>query len=282
MTMKMEMTHYNESWSHEYVKEVCQFLSDYATAMLSAGATTSRIERCVARISRKYMVEVDMSILPTRILLTVWDSEHSHNYSQVGKTHSNGINLNTTTQLSLLSHKIEDWIPSAECKDMEEGLLSNVKESAGELKKILDIPRINKHIVIFLTAVANLSFCRLFNGDYIAMGIVFANTAVGFYYKNLLLSWHINQHIVTIIASIISALIGSSGFIFGISNTPNIALATSVLWLVPGIRFINAMSDILRGHYLVAHSRLTDALITTICLSVGLCLALIIFQIEWR
>ena len=165
---------------------------------------------------------------------------------------------------------------------MEEGLLSNVKESAGELKKILDVPRINKHIVIFLTAVANLSFCRLFNGDYIAMGIVFANTAVGFYYKNLLLSWHINQHIVTIIASIISALIGSSGFIFGISSTPNIALATSVLWLVPGIRFINAMSDILRGHYLVAHSRLTDALITTICLSVGLCLALIIFQIEWR
>ncbi len=81
---------------HERIKRVCQFIEEYATAMLSAGATTSRIERCVERISRRYNVVAELSLLPSRILLTVWDLSHCHNYSLVGYTHKNGIDLQIT------------------------------------------------------------------------------------------------------------------------------------------------------------------------------------------
>lgn len=86
---------------------------------------------------------------------------------------------------------------------------------------------------------------------------------------------------MVIISSLISALIGTSGFVLGVSATPEIALGTSVLWLVPGIRYINSISDMLRGHYLVAQSRIAEALIITICLSLGLCMALLIANIRW-
>ena len=39
---------------HTRIKNVCKFIEEYATAMLSAGATTSRIEHCVERISKRY------------------------------------------------------------------------------------------------------------------------------------------------------------------------------------------------------------------------------------
>jgi len=252
---------------HNHLKEVAQFTASFATAMLSAGATTSRIERCVGRIAKGYGVDSVLSILPTRVLITVWDKEHEHNYSFVGETHSDGINLNTSTLLSNLSHLIEYNLPLD---------IANEK-----LNQALSRPRINPWIVIGLTSLANLSFCQLFGGDLVAMGIVFVATAVGFIYKNRFMGWKWDGKLVVLLSSLISALIGTSGFIFGISNTPEIALGTSVLWLVPGIRFINAVSDMLRGHYMVAQSRMAESVIVTICLSIGLCLALLISNIKW-
>lgn len=250
---------------HTRIKNVCKFIEEYATAMLSAGATTSRIEHCVERISKRYDIISDLSLLPSRILLTVWDTSHRHNYSLVGHTHKNGINLQTVTELSRLSF-----------------LDIPLETACEQMKLIISMPRLNKWIVILLTALANLSFCRLFDGDWYAMGVVFAATVIGNVYKNYMLEWHWDIRFTTIVAAYISAIVGSSCFIFGFGNTPQTALGTSVLWLIPGIRFINAICDMTNGHYVVSQSRMTDAVITTICLSLGLCLALLTLNIQWK
>lgn len=250
---------------HERIKHVCQFIEEYATAMLSAGATTSRIERCVERISRRYNVVAELSLLPSRILLTVWDLSHCHNYSLVGYTHKNGINLQTVTSLSRLSF---DNVP--------------VENACEQMRAIVSCPRLDKRIVMLLTALANLSFCRFFGGDMYAMVVVFVATFVGNAYKNYMTEWHWDVRFATIVSSYISAMVGSSCFIAGLGSTPETALGASVLWLVPGIRFINAVSDMANGHYVVSQSRLTDAVITTICLSLGLCLALVTLDIQWK
>ena len=264
------MTTMTEQHVHTRLKHTCGFLADYATAMLSAGATNSRIDRCVRRIAGGCGVDVDLSILPTRVLLAVWDKEHSHSYCQVGKTQTGGVNLNTVSRLSRLSHAVAG----------SDGM--SVDEARQAMDRILCQPRIGKWVVIVLTSVANLSFCELFGGDWLAMSVVFAATFAGYTLKEALLSWHWDTRIVTIVSSTVSAILGASCLLFGIGTTPEVALATSVLWLVPGIRFINAMSDLLKGHHLCAASRLTDALVTTICLSLGLCIALLLVNIEWK
>ena len=250
---------------HTRIKNVCRFIEQYDTAMLSAGATTSRIERCVDRISKRYNVVSYLSLLPSRILLTVWDPSHDHNYSLVGHTHKNGINLQTVTSLSRLSF---DDIP--------------LDDALKQMETIIARPRLNKWAVMLLTALANLSFCRLFNGDWYAMGVVFAATLIGNVYKNYMIERHWDIRFTTIVAAYISAIVGSSCFIFDFGSTPETALGTSILWLVPGIRFINAISDMTNGHYVVSQSRMADAAITTICLSLGLCLALLTLDIQWK
>ena len=268
MTMMTNITTEQKSLpadEHTRLKHICRFIEGYATAMLSAGATTSRIEHCVERISRRYGVISDLSLLPSRIMLTVWDTNHSHNYSLVGHTHKNGINLQTVTSLSRLSF-----------------LDIPLETACEQLKTIISTPRMNKWTVILLTALANLSFCRLFDGDWYAMGVVFAATVIGNVYKNYMVEKHWDIRFTTIVAAYISAIVGSSCFIFGFGSTPQTALGTSVLWLVPGIRFINAICDMTNGHYVVSQSRMTDAVITTICLSSGLCLALLTLNIQWK
>ena len=74
---------------------------------------------------------------------------------------------------------------------------------------------------------------------------------------------------------------GSRKFIFHIGNTPDIAVGTSILYLIPGVPYINVVSDMLDHHYLCAFSRFIDACILTACLSLGLCFGMLILKIEW-
>lgn len=60
------------------------------------------------------------------------------------------------------------------------------------------------------------------------------------------------------------------------------ALGTSVLFLVPGIPYINSLTDILTGHSLNGVSRLIEAVVTTVCLSLGLCTAMVLAQISYQ
>ena len=53
-------------------------------------------------------------------------------------------------------------------------------------------------------------------------------------------------------------------------------MATSVLYLVPGVPLINGIIDIIEGHVLAGVSRLINALLLIVCLSLGLLCAMLL------
>lgn len=255
--------------THKHLKELCRFLSEYAAKLLSSGTTTIRTEKNVVRIAESYGALADFAVLPNEIMLTLWDGKREHSYTVNCKISETSLNFDTITRLSALSWKISDNNLSLD-------------EAWKEYENILRVPRLPFPLVTFLVGCANASFCRLFNGDWIAMAIVFVATVCGFYLKHeMIIKQGLNVQFSIIASSCLSAIISCSGYVFGWSGTPDIALATSVLWLVPGIPFINAMSDLIYGHYVCCLSRFIQAIITTISLSLGLCLALMIMQINY-
>lgn len=253
---------------HEYLKQFCVMATEYASAMLESGAISSTIEDCVHRIARAFGIKADVSILPKRVLIALWTMDNEHSYNNVGRTIRHGINLDSVLRLTSLAYSIEK----------EPKTIDQLKT---EIESIRQQPRINPHIVLILTAIANASFCRLFGGDFVAMLIVLVATLCGFYMKQKMLSAQWDGRLATLISAMVAAIMGSAGIIFGWSHTPDTALATSVLFLVPGIPFLNSMGDMLSGHHLCAVSRLTEAVITTACLSLGLCIALLLTRIGW-
>ena len=61
-------------------------------------------------------------------------------------------------------------------------------------------------------------------------------------------------------------------------TTSEVAIATSVLYLIPGVPLINGVIDIVEGHVLNGIARLTSALMLIVCIAVGLSCTLMIVK----
>ncbi len=250
------------------LKEKSIFLRDYCLALYTSGATTMRIEKCMSRISKKWGTNADFSILPTCLVLTLWDQDRKESYNIIGKVGGENLNFATITRLGALSWRIVD-----------EGL--DVETARAEYESIVKMPSMNPWLIATLTSFANAAFCELFGGDWPSIAIVFVATFLGFVLKQRLPAEGVDFRLCIIASGCLSAIICCSGFVFGIGNTPEIALATSVLYLVPGIPFCNSVSDLIAGHYVCAMSRFIHAMIITVCLSLGLSMAFFILNLKF-
>lgn len=259
---------YDAETCHVTVKEACVFLSEYAASLLGCGATCIRIEKNVRRMAETIGVDYSMMIMPTAVQMTVWDKEHMHSYSNIQKIRKAGTSFSINTAMSRLSWELHDG-------------KVDFQEAHKRMEEILDTPAENRWLVLLLASLANASFCRLFGGDFISMGIVFIATLAGFRLRQIMLEDRIDIRIVFICASFVSSVIASAGYVFNIGTTPEIALGTSVLYLVPGVPYLNSMSDLLDGHYISFLNRFLDAMVLTACLSAGLCGGFLVMNLKW-
>ena len=92
-------------------------------------------------------------------------------------------------------------------------------------------------------SIGNSALCQLWGGDALLMPLIFLGTGVGAVVFNL--------------------------------NT-DIALSTSVLWLIPGVPLLNSIIDLFEGHILAGFSRLIKAVELILSISFGLLIAIII------
>ncbi len=242
-------------------KEVCQFLADYAVALLGSAATCIRLERNVNRIAAAYGRKVEIYIMPRHIHMTVWQPGGDDMFTSISSVTGAPISFTLNTKLSHLSwHIADDGLPLSVARHRFEHILHSEKETPW--------------LTLTLASLANASFCGIFGGDPIAMLIVLVATAIGFRLKQMMGGCHVDGRVIFLVCAFVSTIIGCSGYILTPDGTPAIAVGTSVLYLVPGIPFLNSFSDLLYRHYICAFSRFTDAVILTACLSLGLCLGM--------
>lgn len=266
MTTRTCKTGYSPSC--DYVRKIAAFLADYAALLSGCGATCIRIDKNTRRMATAFGVELDIFIMPTNVNVSVWRKGLCDRETAIRKTFACGISFNINAKLSRLSWEVADnhldFTTAAERFDI-----------------ICRTAPTGKHEVLILTSLANASFCRLFGGDVVAMLIVFVSTLAGYRLKQIMLEEKCDMRLTFLCASFFSAALSAGGHIFNIGSTPEIALGTSVLYLIPGVPYINAVSDMIYRHYLCAFSRFMDALVLTTCLSAGLCAGMLILGLRW-
>lgn len=243
--------------------EIAAFLADYASLLSGCGATCIRTEKNTRRLAEAFGVEFDIAIMPAHVYVAVWrDGDRADSRTAMRRTADRGINFNINARLSRLSWEVADnHIDFATAVDRF--------ESIGKTRPT------GRREVLLLTSLANASFCRLFGGDLMSMLIVFLSTLAGYRLKQIMLEDKRDVRLTFVCASFFSAALSAGGHIFDLGATPEIAVSTSVLYLIPGVPYINAVSDMIYRHYLCAFSRFLDAAILTACLSVGLCAGLL-------
>ena len=238
--------------------QLCVFLGRYCATLLGAGATCIRLTKNAQRIARAFGKHVEITIMPRHVHVSVLEDGDTEIVTSIESVPAAPISFNINTRLSLLSWQVhDDWL--------------SFDEAQGRFNEIVSTDTQSRWLVLVLASAANASFCRLFGGDPIAMAIVFLATMAGYYLKQEMLAKHIDTRVTFAVCSFLSAVIAAADGLFGLGTTPQIALGTSVLYLVPGIPFLNSFSDMLYRHYICAFSRFVDAIILTCCLSAGLC-----------
>lgn len=242
-------------------KEVCLFLAEYAVRLLGSAATCIRLERNINRMAASFGKKVDFTIMPRHIHMTVWQPDGDDIFTTITSVKPSPISFSLNTHLSQLSwHVADDHLTL----DVATKRFNHIIASDSE----------TPWMTLLLASLANASFCGIFDGDSIAMLIVGVATAIGFRLKQIMVRMHVDGRVIFFVCALISTVIGSSAFFLTPNGTPSIAVGTSVLYLVPGIPFINSFSDLLYRHYICAFSRFLDAVVLTVCLSLGLCLGM--------
>ena len=248
---------------NEELKEIAKFVADYATCLMGSGVHTSRVVRNSKRIGESLGVLIRITTLHKSLILTVYNAHDDNAYTEVVDIPELPISFAYNAELSSLSWKAYDKrLP-----------LEVLRE---EYRQIKAKPNMSPQVVLLLAGLANASFCRLFGGDWSAVGIVFIATLAGFFVRQQMQRRHINHFIVFTTSTFVASMCASATLLF--HTTAEIAIATSVLFLIPGVPLINGVIDIVEGYALTGSSRLMHAFLLIICIAVGLSLPLLLFK----
>lgn len=247
-------------------RETSDFISSYMTSLLGAGVHTSRVIRNSKRLGEALGVSVNISTFQKAAIITVSREGEDPAFvsTKVVEIPAYPVSFEWNADLSALSWAAYDRKYSLE-------------QAENEFRRIISKPRMNPLFVMLMTGLANASFCRLFGGNVWAMLIVFTSTLLGFYTRQHLTLKNVNHYVIFIVSSFVASLCASTSLSLGIESA-EIALATSVLYLVPGVPLINGVLDVADGHVLIGFSRLVNAFLLIVCIATGLSMTLMLVK----
>lgn len=146
--------------------------------------------------------------------------------------------------------------------------------------QVITQKRMSRWTVLFLVACANAAFCGIFRGDIFAIGLVFFATLIGFFVRQEMMKRHVKHLVIWTFSAFVASLLAGMGYVFHLGSTPEIALASSVLYLIPGVPLINSILDIIEGHILTGMARLVNASTLIVCIAIGLFSTMLILGLE--
>jgi len=242
------------------IKEKTIFLADYAARLMAVGCQSTRVLSNAAIIAEAFGLKMNMILFSRSLSLTLHDEEMQA-YTYVKHVPGESVNFRLNSDLCALA-----W------QALDEHL--TLEEVRRRYEVVISRPRSSRWTTFLVAALANACLCRIFGGNLCSMLIVLAATFAGVLIRHELLKRHLNPLGVFLICACASSLIASTDFLFIHGGTEDVTLATSILYLMPGIVLINGVMDLIDHHTLNGIARLTHAMILVLSISMGLMVTL--------
>ena len=249
----------------EHQRAVTRACVQAALLLLQHGAESTVVVQMAQRLGVALGVEsVECALTANAIVLTTLSDEHC--ITTTRKNSDKGINMQMVTDVQRIviavEHKLYD--------------LEMAQQKLNRLKP-LKYPPI---LVVGMIGLSCASFAHLSGGDWVICVITFFASAVGMFVRQALSKRHYNPLIVFAMTSFVVSLISGLSLKYQWGNDPQVALASSVLLLVPGFPLINSLADILKGYINMGIGRWTVATILTFGACLGIVFALSMMNIS--
>ena len=235
------------------------------TYMLASGAHCGRLNSNIGRLASTWNFEIHMSPTFKGLLVTVKDLDNPDNTItryQTSPPHS--VHLAVLTQVSHLSWKVQE----------EKLPISYVEK---EFDIIKNKSSYNDFVVAFAVGLSCAGLCLFSLGDQINALVAFAAAFIGSLVRVFFSRKEFNTMICVSIAAFVTTLITGLGQLYGIGSHPEAAMATAVLYLIPGVPLINCVIDLIEGYLSSAMNRALFGGFMLLCIAAGmtLCITLI-------
>lgn len=135
-------------------------------------------------------------------------------------------------------------------------------------------------LVCLFVGVSCAAFAYLNGGSWSITAVTLTAGMVAMLTRIYLAKHHFNPFIAVIVTAFIASLIGATTYYFDIGNNADIAVASSVLLLVPSFPLINSLSDILKGYVNIGIGRAVFTYMLTFSAGVGIVMALVLLRIQ--
>jgi len=236
-------------------RAISRLVAQAGQMLLAHGAESTLVGDIMRRMGRASGAdEVEVSLSASSIVVTTFIDNRCMTTTR--RSPDRGINMRVVTQIQRI------------CIMMEKGVL-NYSFAQERLNKI-NPERYNRWLVVVMIGLSCSAFSRLSGGDWAIFGVAFVASSVGMVIRQEIGHRHFNPLLNFAVTAFFTTLISAQAAVFDIGNQPFIAMASSVLMLVPGFPLINSVADMVKGYINMGIARFVmgSLLILATCLGI--------------
>lgn len=229
-------------------------------SMLESGAEISIVESSLCNMVQSFGCEkVNLSVLPKTISMTLVSGNEFR--TKMIHIESFSPDMQKLSELYRITKRVSSQ--------------SDPTDVLQETKKLLTHnQQFNASEKIFAAAFACAAFAALFQGSAIEVTAAFFAAFLAMSLKKILDGRGFNPLLTTTAASFLATVSVGAWISLGALEENKIALASSVLFLVPGVQLINTFEDIIKGHYLSGLARGLHGLMISFSIVFGIAVGL--------
>ena len=245
-------------------KELLSLSVEIADQMLRNGGEIYRIEDTVIHILKAYNIErFDVYVLSNGIFASA-NEDKDDACSMIRHVPLGSVNLSKINYLNQLARDL----CAHKC---------TMEEAWKRVEKSKNLPSYSEHLQVFFCGLGSACYTFIFGGK--AFDFLFS-FLIGMG-EQLLLSYMTKKKLSRFLKNVFASFYVSTCSILilltGLPVLQDKIVIGSIMALVPGITFTTSIRDFHNGDYLSGTIHLIDALLTALCVAVGICLPLAIY-----
>ena len=241
-------------------KEILSLAVEIGDVMLRNGAEIYRVEDSVIHILKAFEVEsFDVYVLSNGIFASANENKDDA-CSMIRHVPLGSMNLAKITALNQLTRDI--------CNHQ-----CSIEDAWGKLESCKNLASYKLITQVFSCAVGCSAFCYIFGGTVVDAAIAFAIGIIEQFFLYFCKRTSMSRIFTDLFTSFFDAGLTILMLLTPLPLLADKVIIGAIMPLVPGIAFTTAIRDIYNGDYLSGTIHLIDALMTALCIAVGVLLA---------
>lgn len=244
-------------------KEILSLSVEIADVMLRNGGEIYRIEDTVIHILEAYDIEsFDVYVLSNGIFASANENKDD-SCSMIRHVPLGEVNLAKVSYLNQLARDL----CSHSC---------TIEEGWKRVEKAKKLPKYSAWIQILCCGLGSACYAFLFGGSLLDFAFAFL---IGLSEQILLLTMakrKVSRFLRNVFVSVLVSALSILVVMTGLPVLQDKIIIGAIMPLVPGITFTTSIRDFHNGDYLSGSIHLIDALLTALCIAVGICLPMLL------